>query len=301
MSITNSVADASAVPETVRVRYERDGLAQLSDTRLVATIADTLAVPRADPVDSFVLHAPLELVTRAALLPYVHPDRREGARLRIAAIADQFEAFGPGVDDPGPAADDSLENAATRLTAAIARGELDDVDRSARWLGRAASGAQLRALLADEVAPSLAAAAHASIFLFQLPRIAPRREVNGELLRGLARELARYPDWRLAWIGQPRRAAASPDDVFDAIAATPMLGTATGETPFIFPLMSRVDAGIAAGQLASVTRGDDIGVRGHAVLQPPRARLPGRGSGRPPARRARSRRSNCRRGRVALL
>src|ERR1043165_2338865 len=44
-----------------------------SDLRLVEGVADVLATPREDPADSFVLHAPLELVARTALLPFVAP------------------------------------------------------------------------------------------------------------------------------------------------------------------------------------------------------------------------------------
>ena len=174
-----------------------------SDARLVADVGEVLAVPRSDPADSFVLHAPLELVARAALLPFVQPPMRDRARAQIAAIASEFEASGPPVAEPAADGYDSIEAGAARLVAAIDRGELDDIDQVARWLGRAASGAELRALLSADVVPRLAAAAHAPIFLFELPRIAPRGEVTGELLRGLARELGRAPEWRLHWMDEP--------------------------------------------------------------------------------------------------
>src|SRR4051812_36994311 len=160
-----------------------------SDARLVAEIGDVLAIPRSDPADSFVLHAPLELVARAALLPFVQPAQRDRARQQIAAIATDFEEFGPPVSEPAADGYDTVKSGADHLLAAIDRGELDDVDQVARWLGRAASSAELQALLSAAVVPRLAAAAHAPIFLFELPRISPRGEVTGELLRGLAREL----------------------------------------------------------------------------------------------------------------
>ena len=184
MTTTQPTATPSAV----------HGNAQLSDVRLVAAVGEVLAVPRTDQADSFVLHAPLELVARAALLPFVMPEQREQARRQIAAIAQQFEEFGPPVA-PAAAADfTSTADVATHLVAAIDRGELDDVDALARGLGRAATATELRNLLAEPVVPRLAAAAHAPIFLYHLPRIAPRGEVSGELLRGLARELGRAPN-----------------------------------------------------------------------------------------------------------
>ena len=132
------------------------------------------------------LHAPLELAARVALLPSVHPAAREAARLRIFAVADQYEAFGPPVATPTAARFDSVADGAARLLAAIEWGELDDVDEAAAWLGRAASPIELQRALTDAVTPRLAAAAHAPIFLYQLPRVAPRGELTGELLRGLA-------------------------------------------------------------------------------------------------------------------
>ena len=65
--------------------------------------------------------------------------------------------------------------------------------------GRHASSARLAPLLADLVVPSLAAAAHGPIFLFQMPRVAPRGELTGELLRPLARELGRNPELEADW------------------------------------------------------------------------------------------------------
>lgn len=246
---------------------------QVSDVRLVAQVGEVLAVPRTDQADSFVLHAPLELVARSALLPYVQPAHREQARRRITAIADEYEDFGPPVAEPAAADYASIGDAASRLVAAIDRGELDDVDTVARWLGRAANAHELQAVLSAGVVKRLAAAAHAPIFLYQLPRIAPRGEVTGELLRGLARELGRAPGWRLHWFDEPRDGAAparaiTGSEVFDAIAATP-LGTAdSGPTPFIYPLMARVDeSGTAAAKLRGVIDGPPDPDQGRAVLR----------------------------------
>ena len=57
--------------------YERRDLVGLDDQRLVDSAAAIIGVPRDEVVGdrySFVLHAPLELLARAALLPYVAPD-----------------------------------------------------------------------------------------------------------------------------------------------------------------------------------------------------------------------------------
>jgi hypothetical protein len=240
-----------------------------SDVDLVAQVGDVLAEPRADQADSFVLHAPLELVARAALLPYVQTAHRDQARRQIAAIAEEFEDFGPPVPEPVAADFASTADAATRLAATIERGELDDIDTAARWLGRAATAPELADLLGPDVTPRLAAAAHAPIFLYHLPRVAPRGEVTGELLRGLARELGRAPGWKLHWIDERRDGpAVGAQELFDAIAATPLGTREDGPTPFIYPTMARVDdPGTAADLLGDVTSGASTGARARAVLR----------------------------------
>src|SRR5690349_12065372 len=73
MTNTDTIAATLGPRET----YDRLGLDQLSDVQLAAHAAATIRVPRAAPADSFVLHAPLELIARAALLPRVRPARSE--------------------------------------------------------------------------------------------------------------------------------------------------------------------------------------------------------------------------------
>jgi hypothetical protein len=241
-----------------------------SDLRLVEGVADVLATPREDPADSFVLHAPLELVARTALLPYVAPDHRATARDQIVSIGTDFEAFGSPVAAPAPDEHDSLAAGVARLVTTIEAGDLPEVDRAARWVGRAATATGLRELLAADIVPRLSAAAHGPIFLHHLPRVAPRGEISGELLRGLAREVGRAPDWRLHWIDEPAAATvdSSADAMFEALATVPLKSREPGDTPFIYPLMSRVDdSGTAAHQLRGVVGGDDIEARGKAILR----------------------------------
>jgi hypothetical protein len=213
---------------------------QLSDAGLIAAVGAILATPRRDEADSFVLHSPLELVARAALLPYVRPVQRDLARRRLVALADGFESSGPPVAPPADTRFDSLDAAVSRLRAGLGAGDLDDVDAASAWIGAAATPPQLRTLLADEIVPRLAAAAHGPIFLYQLPRVAPRGELSGVLVRTLVRELARNPDWRLHWIdARPARRPVPAAAVFDAIADAPRLGLPGSD--FIYPIMSQAE------------------------------------------------------------
>jgi hypothetical protein len=236
-----------------------------SDAALAAAVGDVLATPRRDSADSFVLHAPLELLARTALLPFVQASFRADARDRIAEIATQFEAFGSPVSPPATVTPSSVSEATRILRNALDRGELDQVDALASWLGRHVEARDLTPLLADAVIPRLAAAAHAPIFLWLYPRVSPRGEVPAEMLRQVCRELARAPDWRIEWIEQ--RAPADPasgERLFDALADAPRLGPSASN--FIYPLMSRVDSADLAGAiLGPVTSGSDVRDRARAV------------------------------------
>ena len=138
---------------------------------LAASIGERVAVPKEAPADSFVLHAPLELLARTALYRYVDEAERPRARTRLEWFADTYDAAGDPVVPPRPLSVESPEHAARILVDAITAGELDDVDRAASALADCSTPDRLRGLLGPHVVASLAAAAHASILLWLLPRV----------------------------------------------------------------------------------------------------------------------------------
>jgi hypothetical protein len=221
-----------------------------SDRELVRAAAQVVSQPKQAPADSFLLHAPLELLARAQLLSRVRSADREGARQRIVAMADQYEAAGPSVEPPAsPAASDPADLAGS-LLAAVTAGELDDVDVLAAAFGSVASALDVRRLLADGVVASLAAAAHASILLSLLPRVASADLPLSTLVRGPARELARNPDWQLRWFEHPDEPGVA-RSLADALAEVPQLGV-PGST-FIYPVMDQAESsGVAASLLGGV-------------------------------------------------
>ncbi len=244
-------------PDAVRDVYRQRGMQAWSDRHLIGAGAEVLAPPRFAPADSFVLHAPLELLARAGLLGYVRPAAREGARERIVWLAAQYEAAGDPVRAPAPATFASLRDAALALVDALARGELDDVDRIGFWLGTHATPLELRELLAEPVIPSLAAAGHAGILFWLFPRVAPGGDVTGAIIRGPLRELARQPEWQLRWFEQVDHAddVAASIELVDALLDVPILGV-PGST-FIFPIMHQAESsGVAAQVLAAAVSGD---------------------------------------------
>ena len=72
--------------------------ATTTDAELIAACAEVIDVPKAAPPDSFLLHAPLELLARAILLERVPAEGRARARARIQWLADTYEAAGPSVE-----------------------------------------------------------------------------------------------------------------------------------------------------------------------------------------------------------
>ena len=254
--------DLAAVPvPEVHDAYDAWSLEGWSDRELAAAVGEVVAVPKEAPADSFVLHAPLELLARVGLLRAVRPEARDGARRRLVWLAASYGAAGPPVEEPAPLDERPPVDLAGDLAAALAAGDLDDVDRLALALGRRVAPDDLRRLLAEPVAASLAAAAHGSILLHLLPRVAPQGEVTGAVLRGPARELARMPSWRLRWFEDPDEPVAG-TPLADALLDVPGLGLPGSD--FIHPIMNQAEeSGLAARLLGGVLAAepDPVAVR----------------------------------------
>jgi hypothetical protein len=204
--------------------------------------AATLSVPKAAPANSFVLHAPLELMARTQLLRYAPPNALDAAMDRIEWLGKEYAAAGESVAPPefiaGPPD-------AAALVAAVMDGNQSLVDAmAAAWLPQW-SAAEVVDAVGEALAPSLAAAGHAPIGLALL-----RRDVSlpTTLLRGPLRSLAAQPTWRIGWHDSVA-AAGDPGGLHDALRAAPQLGRPGSD--FIYPLMSQaVDSGEASRLLA---------------------------------------------------
>src|SRR6478672_7587637 len=86
----------------------------------IVDAAEAISVPRQQLADSFILHAPLELMGRVGLLPYLDDDTREAAIAQIERLADKYTAAGPAVDAPRSRDFESPAHAASALGRAIA-------------------------------------------------------------------------------------------------------------------------------------------------------------------------------------
>src|SRR6476620_2565125 len=68
--------------------------AELSDAELTDSVARVISRPKAEPADSFILHAPLELLARSALLTLIEPQDRDLARRRMLWLGATYAAAG---------------------------------------------------------------------------------------------------------------------------------------------------------------------------------------------------------------
>ena len=222
----------------------------------VRTAAELIAVPRREQETSFTLHAPLELLARVGLLPYLDDETRAGALARISRLADTYAATGTPVATPAAVEFPDPMAAAVELAAALRAGAGDRVDAIACWLAPRVDHTLARHLLAPAIVDSLAAAGHAPIGLHLLPRVAGGG-LSLALLRGALRSIARQPAWRIDWFAQAITTSA-PVTLRDALAAVPRLGPPGSS--FIYPLMSQVQQSGVATRVLGPALAPDLDV-----------------------------------------
>jgi hypothetical protein len=244
MNVTAPPSQLGIDPDDVAAAYRARGLDALSDEQLFALAARVVSIPKREPANSFILHAPLELLARRALLHYVAPDRRTTVREQIVRVAAQYERAAEPVDAIADRSFSSLEAAGAAFADAAAAKDLETVDAAAAWIGEHATSDDVLGLAGATVG-SLAAAGHANIYFLLLARTAWSSRAALALLRPLAREVARYPEMRVEWLDD---VSVPGDDDPDAetglaraLAATPRLGLPG--TDFVFPTVHQVDAG----------------------------------------------------------
>ncbi len=176
--------------------------ASMGDTALIEMCIDAIATPKTTLTpNSFLLHAPLELLARAALLPRVELNRREEARRRIAGIAVRYGHAGDEVQQLELPFDDN-ETAMQSLSSAMSNGDQRIVDAALTHLAQRQSLAVIATTLFDPVMTSLGAAGHAPILLAELQRVAGRYGNAATLLRAPLRYLLIHPAARWHWYEQ---------------------------------------------------------------------------------------------------
>jgi len=244
-----STTDRSAADRAVEI-LSRPGLGLLPDGDLADLVATVISQPKDAPADSFVLHAPLEVLARRSLLAQVAPSRRGAARERLVAVALRFHESGAALALRTPRVHASVAAGVAELGRAIAEGDLDAVDPTAAWLAAVAGPQDLLGLV-DVVVPSLSAAGHGSILLELLGRSAPRSRAAVGLIRPIAREAARHPDWTLTWQVGARLAGSTADRLVAGLLATPRIGRPGSGS--IYPLMHQAEASGVGPEVVSAS------------------------------------------------
>src|SRR5262249_23402986 len=171
-SSTRTAAGLGIDPDDIHDEYERNGFDDLTDAQLFDRSAASVAIPRQQAANSFVLHAPLELMARRLLLPLVPRRLRRAARERLAWVAAPYQQSGAprGAPHPQPA-HESVEAARRSLLAALQSADLDGVDVAAAQFLAQATVDQVMAL-AEPTIDLLSAAGHAPIGFFLASRLA---------------------------------------------------------------------------------------------------------------------------------
>jgi hypothetical protein len=220
--------------------------ADLAVDDVVSQVLATLGEPpEADP-DSFVLHAPLELAARRALVPQARAEDRAAIEQRMHEIASEWRAHGRAwpEPDPLPAGADPLEV----LVGAAEDGDLALADAAYVALCDTAAPTQVLDVLAAVTLDRLGGAAHASIFVDQfgrIPDLGPRHLRAG---RALVLDVVRHWSWRLHWLDEWPGTATG--ELAERLLDVPSPGGL--ESNFIYPTMDLVDrTGTAARTVAA--------------------------------------------------
>jgi hypothetical protein len=172
-----------------------------------------LALPGTAPLNSFTLHAPLELLARHRFMPHLAPADRPLARLQMLATAlmsaQQRGCQAPAPADlpsPRPQRPGTPADTAQALSQALDAGDPDHAQALATVLcedAEACDTPEWCLMLAPVVRDRMGAAAHLPIFLNLLARLheadAGAALLARPLLPALVRELAQQPDARVAW------------------------------------------------------------------------------------------------------
>ena len=232
-------------PDDIHDEYDRAGLADLSDAQLFDLAAHVIAVPKGPAANSFVLHAPLELMARRLLLPLVPPERRRRVRGRMIWVAASYESTSEPVEPPEALTFGSVDAARRARSSTQSRRATSTVSTPPHPGSSKPRTLDEAMALAGPTLDMLAAAGHAPIALCLLSRTALTSRSSFMLLRPLLRELARAPDLRMQWICAAAPPHGDEANLIAALASTPRLGIPGRD--FVYPIVHQVDdSGIAA-------------------------------------------------------
>lgn len=179
-------------PSDICKAYKDRNLARLSDAELFSNIVDILHYPRYK-IDSFILHAPLELISRFALLNFLPPNRRELARLQMIALGACYESKEGEVRSLSPPKNITSPNQIFEiLYKAVSEGDIDMADSAGAWIGEHIDAGIFAKQALNILLDYVGAAAHGPIFVALLTRVGPILERKAmAMTRVFTRQLAK--------------------------------------------------------------------------------------------------------------
>jgi hypothetical protein len=243
------------LPTDLNPTDEIGAITGLSDTQLIEAVGHAISRPKANGGSSYTLHAPMELLARAALLPLVPPNARRVARMRIAGIAALYAAQGDEIEASSHI-DQAIPNAKEALIEALREYDSAIADAALVALAPNISANEICDLLTDEIVSRLGAAVHAPILLAALLEASARYGNLLHLLRTSIRALATAETLptgsnpRLSWVSETID-LSGPGNLWDALADPPRVTSHY----FIAPTMLAVEAdGLAARRLGRATQ-----------------------------------------------
>jgi hypothetical protein len=263
-SRTRTDGDLGIDADDIHDEYDRGGFDDLTDAQLFDRAAVVVSVPRQQAANSFVLHAPLELMARRLLLPLVPAHYRRAVRERLLWIAARYEEAGDPVAAGEEVEYDSVASSGAAVVAALELGDLEGIDIAASPFLRYATLDQVMAL-ADPTVDQLSAAGHAPIGFFLASRLATTSRAAPTLLRPILRELGRGPHLRVRWVADADAPAGDDASLARALARTPRLGLPGND--FIFPVVHQVDVSGVARELLSGSIPADVTAAATATLR----------------------------------
>lgn len=217
----------------------------LDDSSLVAHTAHQLVPSEVE--SSFLIHAPLELLARSALLPLVPEEHRQAARRRIVVIADRYQRDFRPAATPAPLEFEDAGHATRTLQRGLDETNTGLVDSAVLWLAARHDVRTVRRMLLPLVIDRVGLAAHAPILFAELPRVGDRLEGLASLLRAPMHTLAKEhgtvmtrldSDAALSAQTLEARLGATPHVPVDSFSIAPRL---RGVQPLVKSLLSGVE------------------------------------------------------------
>lgn len=188
-------------PDKIVEEYAGRNLESVTDADLYRSVAAIISKPQAKGINSFALHAPLELMARFGLLPFVDPQERRLARMQMVATAAAYESGIEAVELPKPINPfPSFSAAKQEFTRTFRSASPDGLDSVVLQISSQFGTASLVELLTPLALPTLTGASHSHIGLWLLLRhgMAASEAGDAKLLRAAVRRIAAEPNLQLS-------------------------------------------------------------------------------------------------------